>query len=58
MFVILRAFEVKSGNEAAFEKEYGPDGAWAELFRRDSAHRGTRLARDTARPLRHSKLGF
>jgi len=58
MFVILWAFEVKSGNEAAFENEYSPDGAWAEFFRRDPAYRGTRLARDTARPLRYYTLDF
>jgi heme-degrading monooxygenase HmoA len=58
MFVILWSFEVKGGNETAFEKTYGPDGAWAEFFRRDPAFRGTRLARDTAQPLRYYTLDF
>ena len=29
-----------------FERTYGPDGAWALLFRRDAQYRGTRLLRD------------
>lgn len=58
MFVILWAFEVKSGCQAAFEKEYGPEGAWAEFFRGDLAYRGTRLARDTARSPSYCTLDF
>ena len=46
MFVTLWEFEVKSGSEELFERTYGPDGAWAQLFRRDAQYRGTRLLRD------------
>ena len=46
MFVTLWEFEVKSGSEELFERTYGPDGQWAELFRRDAGYLGTRLLRD------------
>ena len=45
MFVTLWEFEVKSGSEELFERTYGPDGEWAQLFRRDARYRGTRLLR-------------
>ena len=31
---------------AEFERHYGPDGSWAELFRRDPAYVRTDLLRD------------
>ena len=46
MFVTLWEFEVKSGSEELFERTYGPDGPWSELFRRDAGYLGTRLLRD------------
>jgi heme-degrading monooxygenase HmoA len=48
MFVILWQFQVKRGLEKEFEKAYGPEGAWAILFRASTAYRGTRLLRDTS----------
>ena len=32
-----------------FEKAYGPEGEWVQLFRRDARYRGTRLLRDVGR---------
>jgi heme-degrading monooxygenase HmoA len=29
-----------------FERTYGPEGEWVQLFRRDAKYRGTRLLRD------------
>ena len=49
MFVTLWQFEVKPGSEELFEKAYGPDGEWVQLFRRDPRYRGTRLLRDVGR---------
>jgi quinol monooxygenase YgiN len=49
MFVVLWEFEVKPGCEERFESVYGPQGGWAEFFRRDPTYLGTRLARDTSR---------
>lgn len=46
MFVTLWEFEVKPGSEKLFEQAYGPEGEWAQLFRRDARYRGTRLLRD------------
>jgi heme-degrading monooxygenase HmoA len=48
MFVVLWQFQVKSGLEKEFEKVYGPEGAWAALFRGSPAWRGTRLLRDSS----------
>jgi heme-degrading monooxygenase HmoA len=46
LFVTLWEFEVKPGSEELFERTYGPDGQWAELFRRDARYLGTRLLRN------------
>ncbi len=46
MFVILWEYEVKPGCEKRFEESYGPDGDWAQFFRRDPHYRETRLLRD------------
>jgi hypothetical protein len=46
LFVTLWEFEVKSGSEDLFERTYGPDGEWAQLFRRDARYAGTRLLRE------------
>ena len=46
MFVTLWEYEVKRGSEELFERQYGPEGEWVRLFRRDARYRGTRLLRD------------
>ena len=46
MFVTLWEFEVKPGSEELFERAYGPEGEWAQLFRRDARYHGTRLLRE------------
>jgi len=43
MFLILWEFEVKPGDESRFEKVYGPQGPWVQLFQRDSHFRQTQL---------------
>jgi len=58
LFVTLWEFEVKRGSEEIFEGLYGPEGAWAQLFRRDSRYRSTRLLRDTARRWLYVTLDF
>jgi len=52
MTEIVWEFEVGSGRVAEFEKHYGPEGTWVELFRRDRAFRGTSLLRDREKPTR------
>jgi heme-degrading monooxygenase HmoA len=48
LFVTLWEFEVKPGSEKLFERIYGPEGEWAQLFRRDARYRETRLLRDVS----------
>lgn len=43
--VIVWEFRARSGSEAAFESAYGPEGDWAQFFRRDPAYRSTELLR-------------
>jgi len=46
LFLTLWEYEVKRGSEELFERQYGPEGEWVRLFRRDARCRGTRLLRD------------
>jgi heme-degrading monooxygenase HmoA len=58
LFLALWEFEVKPGSEEKFEEVYGADGAWAKLFSRDGAYRGTRLVKDVARERVYLTLDF
>jgi heme-degrading monooxygenase HmoA len=49
MFLALWEYEVKPGCEERFEKVYGPEGDWAQLFRRDPHYIQTRLVREGLR---------
>jgi hypothetical protein len=49
MFLALWEFDVKPGCDERFESVYGPDGDWAQLFRRDPAYQQTLLLRDPFR---------
>ena len=49
MFLVLWEFDVKPGSDERFESVYGPDGEWAQLFRRDPAYHCTLLLRDPFR---------
>jgi heme-degrading monooxygenase HmoA len=44
--VLIWEFRVREGHVAEFETTYGPDGAWAVLFRRARGYLGTELFRD------------
>lgn len=46
MFVYLWEYFVAPAHHAEFEREYGPDGAWVELFSRGAGYLGTSLLRD------------
>ena len=50
---IVWEFMVGDGREAEFERAYGPDGDWAQLFRQSKDYLGTDLLRDTAKPGRY-----
>jgi heme-degrading monooxygenase HmoA len=46
MFVVVWQFEIAEEKIAAFEAAYGPEGAWAQLFRSSTAYKGTELLHD------------
>jgi heme-degrading monooxygenase HmoA len=50
MYTIVWRFTVQPGQASAFELHYGPEGTWAELFRKAAGYYGTRLYRDVATP--------
>ena len=56
MIVIVWEFRVQPGQAAEFERSYGSEGDWAQLFRRSPAYRGTELLRDPADPERYLTL--
>ena len=56
MYVIIWEFQVKEEYEAEFEQIYGPDGAWAQLFKRGEGYLGTELLRDMEQPRRYLTL--
>jgi heme-degrading monooxygenase HmoA len=58
MFLILWEFEVKPGEEQAFEKVYGPQGPWVQLFQHDPHFRQTQLLKDLSRPRIYLTLDF
>ena len=50
MYVIIWKFVVKPGLEDDFESVYGPNGTWAQFFRRGHGYIATELLRDTSAP--------
>jgi heme-degrading monooxygenase HmoA len=49
MYWVVWSFDVKPEHVKAFERAYGPEGEWAELFRRAPGYVGTELRRETDR---------
>ena len=45
-YLALWEFQVKPESISAFEETYGPDGAWAQLFRQSPDYLGTELLRN------------
>ncbi len=56
MYAYLWHQTVRPEHRAAFERTYGPDGAWVALFRRDPEYRETMLLRDRHAPARYATL--
>jgi heme-degrading monooxygenase HmoA len=50
MFVVVWHFEIAEEKVAGFEAAYGPEGAWAQLFRTSPSYLGTELLRDAYIP--------
>ena len=46
MFLVVWQFEIAEERIAAFEAAYGPEGNWAQLFRKSPEYLGTELLRD------------
>ena len=46
MFVVVWQFEIAEEKILAFEASYGPEGAWAQLFRNSPSYLGTELLHD------------
>jgi heme-degrading monooxygenase HmoA len=53
MFVVIWEFHVREGCEAEFERLYGPDGEWSQLFRRGEGWLGTELLHDESSSRRY-----
>jgi heme-degrading monooxygenase HmoA len=51
MIALVFRYEVRDSDE--FERAYGPDGEWAEFFRRGAGYIGTELLRDVGEPDRY-----
>ncbi|MEX0674397.1 MAG: antibiotic biosynthesis monooxygenase [Gaiellaceae bacterium] len=54
MLVLVFSYEARE--LAEFERVYGPEGAWAEFFRRGAGYVGTELLRDPESPSRYLVL--
>jgi quinol monooxygenase YgiN len=52
-YLAIWEFQVKPEGVCAFEEIYGPDGAWAQLFRKSPDYKGTELLCDTEHPGRY-----
>src|SRR5690349_11821599 len=52
-FAVVWEFRVSGRQQRAFEKTYGPDGAWAQLFRKGEGYIRTELLRDRETPGRY-----
>jgi heme-degrading monooxygenase HmoA len=50
MFVVVWQFEIIEEEVPDFEAAYGPEGAWAKLFRTSPDYQGTELLRDAYIP--------
>lgn len=57
-YLAIWEFEIKPESRAAFEEIYGPEGAWARLFRQSPDYRGTKLIRNLTRPGRYLTLDY
>ena len=50
MFVVVWQFEIAEEKVPAFEAAYGPEGGWAQLFRKSPQYLGTELLHDAFVP--------
>ncbi len=55
-YVIVWEFRTRPGREAEFVAQYGPEGAWARLFRKSDGYIRTELLKDVAEERRFVTL--
>ena len=53
MYLIVWEYRVKADCTAEFEEIYGHNGAWVELFQKESGYAGTELLHDEQDPQRY-----
>ena len=51
--MLALVFSYEARDAAEFERVYGPDGEWADFFRRGDGYLGTELLRDVEAPGRY-----
>lgn len=57
-FSYIWEYRVREEDQAVFEAGYGPEGEWAELFRRGAGYLRTELLRDRADPTRYVTIDY
>jgi len=57
-FVVIWEFQVRPDQIPAFEQAYGPNGDWAQFFRKDQAYIATGLIRNLKVPNSYLTLDF
>jgi len=55
-YMVIWEFSVEPEARLAFERAYGQNGDWVQLFRQSPEYRGTQLLRDLERPGRYLTL--
>ena len=58
VFVYVWEYIVKAEKKSAFERIYGADGDWANLFNRDAGYLGTELHQDISNNLRYLTVDY
>jgi heme-degrading monooxygenase HmoA len=53
VYWVVWSYEVKPEQVKAFERVYGPEGDWVQLFRQSPGYAGTELRRETDRAARY-----
>jgi heme-degrading monooxygenase HmoA len=56
--VVVWEFRIRQEKEKQFVEQYGPEGSWAQLFRRSGGYIRTELVRDVADGLRFLTLDY
>lgn len=57
-FLVIWEFVIQPDKEELFERFYGPEGDWVQLFRKGRGYCETKLARGCDEPLRYLTFDF